>query len=189
MDIELPGLIDRARAIAVEAESAFGELSAEQLNWKPSASEWSVAQCFEHLIASNAGYFPIIEKIARGEHRPSLKERLPLLPSLFGSVVLKAVEPQGQRKFKARPDFQPSRSEINEDIVSRFLSQQQALIDHMNSTRDVDLKKTIITSPILSIVTYSLFDAYQIVVAHEQRHLAQAKRVTERDGFPNRRQR
>jgi hypothetical protein len=97
---QLPGLIDEARAVAAEAQETFGHLSAEQVNWKPHAGEWSVAQCFEHLIAINSAYFPLIRKIARGEHRPSLRERLPLLPRLFGSMVLKAVQPGAPRKFK-----------------------------------------------------------------------------------------
>jgi hypothetical protein len=184
MNPELTALIDNARAVTAEVESRFSNLSTEQLNWKPNESEWSVAQCLEHLIVSNAGYFPIVERITRGEHRPSLKERLPLLPRLFGAVVLRAVQPQTKQKLKARINFQPSRSEIGPDIVTKFQGQQQELIDHMNRTKDLDLKDTIITSPVLSIATYSLLDAYRIIVAHEQRHLAQARRVTERADFP-----
>lgn len=184
MNTELPKLIDEARAVAAETESRFGQMTTEQLNWRPSASEWSIAQCLEHLIASNTGYFPVVEKVVRGEHRPSFRERLPLLPRFFGSMVLKAVQPESRRKFKAGQRFEPSRSEIGGDIVARFKAQQQELIDHFNSSKDIDLRKTIITSPIASFATYSLLDAYKIVVAHERRHLAQAKRVTEQEGFP-----
>lgn len=184
MDPELPRLVDEARTIATEAQREFGQLTAQQLNWKPTASEWSVAQCLDHLIVSNSGYFPIAANVARGAYRTSLKERLPLLPRLFGALVLRAVQPESQRKFKASPNFQPSRSDIGSDIVGRFVSQQHELIDHINLTKDVDLRKTIITSPVASFVTYSLLDGYKIVVAHEKRHLAQARRVTQREGFP-----
>jgi DinB family protein len=185
MDAELPRLIEEARAVAAEVETSFGKLSVEQLNWKPSDSEWSVAQCFEHLIASNAGYIPLVQKIVRNEHRPSIKERLPLLPRFFGPMVLSVVQPQSKRKFKAGPGFEPSRSEIGSDIIPRFQRQQQEMIDHMNLTKDVNLRRTIVTSPVASFVTYSLLNAFKIVVAHEQRHLLQAKRVTERQGFPS----
>jgi hypothetical protein len=46
------------------------------------------------------------------------------------------------------------------------------------------LKKIIITSPVASFVTYSLLDGYKIIVAHEQRHFAQAKRVMQLSEFP-----
>jgi len=48
----------------------------------------------------------------------------------------------------------------------------------------LDLRKVIITSPVASFATYSLLDAYKILVAHERRHMTQAKRVMETDGFP-----
>ena len=179
MSNELSQLIDAAREVGSEVESHFGKLSADQLNWKPSASEWSVAQCLEHLIVSNTSYFPIVERIARGEYRPSFHERLPLLPRFFGSMVLRVVQPKSQRKFKAAANFDPTRSEVPPDVIARFKTQQDKLIDYMNNTKDVDLNK-IITSPVASIATYSLLDGYKIIVAHEQRHLAQAQRVTER---------
>lgn len=184
MNDELPGLLEDAHSVAADADKSLGHLTAEQLNWKPSASEWSVAQCLEHLIVSNVGFFPIVEKIVRGEHNPSLKERLPLLPRFFGSMVLRVVQPESQRKFKAGAKYEPSRSEIGADIVARFLTHQQEVIEHISMAKDVDLRKTIITSPIASFATYSLLDGYKIIVAHERRHLAQAKRVTEREGFP-----
>jgi hypothetical protein len=184
MNEELPQFINELGKVSSEARSNFGSLSTEQLNWKPSTEEWSVAQCLEHLIVTNKDYFPIIEKIARGDYKPKLQQRLPLLPSLFGSLILKVVQPQSKRKFKAGKAFQPSSSEISGDIVSRFEQHNKVVAAHMMSTERFDLRKIIITSPIGPFATYSLLAGYRIVVAHEQRHLAQAKRVTEREGFP-----
>jgi hypothetical protein len=33
-------------------------------------------------------------------------------------------------------------------------------------------------------MTYSLMDAYRVIVVHEQRHFQQAQRVTEEAAFP-----
>jgi hypothetical protein len=184
MNQELSQLIDQLDAVSTDARSTFGQLTTQQLNWKPSASEWSVAQCLEHLLVSNEGFIPIIDKVQRGEYKRSLKERLPVLPSVFGSLVLNAVKPETKRKLKAGKDFQPANSEIPADIVSRFETQQKQISELMNSTHELNLRQVIITSPVLGIVTYSLFDAYRIIVAHDQRHLAQAKRVMASDGFP-----
>lgn len=184
MNEELPQLIDELCAISKDARNTFCDLTAEQLNWKPAANEWSVAQCLEHLIATNSDYLPVVQKIARGEYKPTLKNRLPLLPRLFGFMVLKVVQPQTKRKFKAGVAYQPSSSTIEGDIIARFETHNKELVEHMKSTEKLNLRRIIITSPIASFATYSLFDGYRIVVAHEQRHLAQAKRVTEREGFP-----
>lgn len=184
MNEELSKLIDEAHAISAEAQTVFGHLNKEQLNWKPSPEEWSVAQCFDHLIVTNTGYFPLIKKIAGGQHKPSFKERLPLLPRAFGSIVLNAVQPQAQRKFKAVPKFQPSSSAIQGDILARFTTHQEDVVKHMRMTEKLDLRNIIITSPVMSLLTYSLWDTYKIMVAHERRHMAQAKRVMDTPGFP-----
>ena len=185
MNEELPQLIDDLRAVAADARASFGTFTPAQLNWKPSPAEWSIAQCLEHLITSNNGFLPLIKRIISGEHKASLKERLPLLPRLFGPMVLKVVQPQSQRKFKAGKDFEPSTSAINPDIIARFESQQNELANQMKLSGKLDLRKIIITSPVASFVTYSLLYAYRIVVAHDRRHVAQAKRVTNREGFPS----
>ena len=170
--------------MAGDAQNTFGSLSPEQLNWKPGADQWSIAQCLDHLIVVNSPYFPLIEKIAKGEYRTTLKERMPLLPYLFGSMILRSVQPETQRRSKAFRKFHPSGSAIDAGIVVRFKAHQQELVHCMQKTEDLKLEDIIITSPVSSFITYSLFDAYRIVVAHEQRHLAQARRVMQTEGFP-----
>ena len=184
MNEEVPKLIDEAHAIAEDAQKIFGHLGTEQLNWKPNAGQWSVAQCFEHLIVINASYFPRMEKIANGDYKASLKERLPLLPRFFGSMILKVVQPKTKRKFKADARFEPANSTIGGDIIAKFKAHQEDVIDYMKKTKRVNLRKVIITSPVASFATYSLLDAYRILVAHERRHMAQASRVMETGGFP-----
>ena len=44
--------------------------------------------------------------------------------------------------------------------------------------------EVVIASPPLAIVSYSVYDAGRILVAHARRHLQQARRVTETAGFP-----
>ena len=50
---DLYNVIDEITDIGQKVEFTFGHLSAEQINWKPSADSWSVGQCFEHLIKAN----------------------------------------------------------------------------------------------------------------------------------------
>jgi hypothetical protein len=177
-------LVGELEQIAAAARQTFGHLNVVQLNWQPSPGEWSIAQCFEHLILVNSAYFPLLRRIARGEHRPTLRERLPLLPVLFGKAVLKAVQPDATRKVQARPAFRPSSSAIDPRIIDRFVGHQVELGRHMRATADRDARAIIVTSPVMKILTYSLFDAYRIIVAHERQHLGQAERVLAEAEFP-----
>lgn len=180
----LSALFGEAESIRDEAQAAFGHLSHAQLNWKPSPQQWSVGQCFDHLILTNEPYFPLFAKIAAGEHERSLWQRVPLLPSVFGRLVLGAVSPQSARKIKARPGFLPAASDIDAQIISRFARHQEELLRLMKATEGIEVEKVIITSAISPVVIYSLLDGYRIMVTHERRHFLQAERVMGTEGFP-----
>ena len=84
---ELRSLLEELKAVADDTQKVFGGLTPAQLNWKPSAEQWSVGQCFEHLIRTNRGLLPALEQSARGEHRQTLWQRISPLSGLFGLYV------------------------------------------------------------------------------------------------------
>nr|HRK52160.1 hypothetical protein [Pyrinomonadaceae bacterium] len=49
---------------------------------------------------------------------------------------------------------------------------------------EADRQKTVVTSPFLAVFTYKLDDAFTVLIEHSKRHIRQAKRVMEADGFP-----
>ena len=176
-------MITEANKIAAETKSTFGRLSPSQLNWKPSAERWSVAQCFDHLLSSNNGYFPPIEGVLAGT-KPTFWQRMPILPGLAGKLLIKSLDPKSSRKIKAPAKFQPAQSDISASVIDDFVNQQARIVEKMKATEHLDLEKIVITSPVAAAITYSLMDAYRIIVVHEQRHFEQAKRVTEERSFP-----
>lgn len=180
---ELATVIAAANDVASDAKSVFGNLSVTQLNWKPSPDRWSVGQCFEHLITSNAAYFPVVDGVLAGRKR-TFWERMPVLPGLAAKMLIKALDPASTRKVKAPKKFQPAQSDIPGSVIDDFVAQQGQIVEKMKATEHLDLERVIITSPVASVVTYSLMDAYRIMVVHERRHFQQAKRVTEETAFP-----
>jgi DinB superfamily len=183
-DRDLSTVLAEARRLGDEMARAFGSLSAQQVNWKPSEAEWSIGQCFDHLVVSNRGFFPIVEAVLQGRRHPRLWERVPLLPRIFGRLLIATLRPDSGRKVEARPAFRPSRSEIDPGIVTRFLEQHDRLLGLMDASGRLDLDRIVVTSPVSRLVTYSLMDAYRVIVVHEQNHLLQARRVRESPGFP-----
>jgi hypothetical protein len=181
---ELDGLVAELQAVASDASKVFGGLSAVQLNWKPSAERWSVGQCFDHLIVTNRTFFPAIEKVAAGTFQSSLWGRVSPLSGFFGRLILKALDPERGRKTKAPRVFEPSQSEVAADVIKQFEAHQGELSARIRATAGADLRGLKVTSPVSPVATYSLLDAYRIVVAHERKHFAQARRVTQSEGFP-----
>jgi hypothetical protein len=183
-DRELGGMLDELRAVGDDARKVFGRLSPAQLNWKPSAEQWSVGQCFDHLIKTNRCFFPDIERVAAGAYRSSLWGRVSPLSGFFGRLILKSLDPEKGRKTKAPRVFEPASSDVAEDVIEQFAAHQEELSGRMRATAGADLRGLKVTSPVSPVATYSLLDAYRIVVAHERKHFEQARRVTRAEGFP-----
>ena len=182
---ELEQLQAEIRSVAEQTQNEFGTLRAGQLNWKPAPESWSVAQCFDHLITSNKGYFSIVKSVVAGEKKTRFLERVPILPTIWSKALISSLDPKTGRKLKAPAAFQPSTSDLPDSIIQDFVSQQSRVAEAMDSAKSVDADRIVITSPAASFVTYTLLDAFRIIVVHEQRHLRQAISVKASANFPN----
>jgi len=177
-------IVNELEEIGTNARQTFGRLSPTQLNWKSSAEAWSVGQCFEHLIKINAAFFPQIESIIKGEKTPKFWERYSPFSKFFGNLLFKSVSPEAKRKLKAPKAATPTASLVSASIIVDFVNHQAELIDRVRQTESLNPKSIIITSPFIKAITYSLFDAYRIIVTHEKRHFEQAVRVAHEAAFP-----
>ena len=175
-----------AESIASDAQSFFGGLDAKQLNWKPSADAWSVAQCLEPLNKINRAYYPTFDQLLKGEYRHRLLHHVPILPRLFGGIMIEQLSPEVRKKYKAPPSARPAASSVDPSIVETFVTQQRETLAKMRALETRRPAKTVITSPFAAGIVYSLLDSFRLIVAHERRHFAQARRVMETDGFPER---
>jgi len=170
--------------ITKKVQAEFGRLSAAQLNWKPAEDKWSIGQCLDHLIKTNQQYFPLFEAISQGRKKKSFWGSLPGLPGFWGRMMLKGLAASSNKKFKAPAVFKPSSSNIPGSIVSDFVQHQQELTRLIKATATVNHDKTIVTSPVSPVITYSLKDCVNICAIHEERHYLQAKRVIQQKNFP-----
>ncbi len=181
---EVGGLVAELQALAADAAELFGGLSPAQLNWKPSPAQWSVGQCFDHLIRTNECFFTDMRKVAAGEYRAGLWARVSPFSGLVAGYILGALDPSKGRRIKAPRVFRPAESDVGADVIERFGRNLSEAADLMRATGGADLRRTVLTSPASALATYSLLDAYRIVVAHGRRHFEQARKVTEAEGFP-----
>jgi hypothetical protein len=182
MNDRIQSVISDLESISEDARASFGGLTSRQLNWKPAAKSWGVAQCLEHLITINSLYFPIFEKMRVGNVSNSFWEKYSPFSGFFGRFLIKGLGPENPKKMKTSKKAYPSSSEIDGGIVERFREHQRQLAGHIGKiSPELDLK-TMLTSPLAGFVTYSLDDCLTILVVHERRHLLQAKRVMESFG-------
>lgn len=90
---------------------------------------------------------------------------------------LNAVEPVRKKKMKTFPIWEPTASQVTDDILGQFEKHQTELKRQIETAKDLIEKGTIISSPANKNIVYKLETAFDIIVSHEQRHLEQAKEV------------
>jgi hypothetical protein len=86
-------------AVAADTQATFGRLDSRQLNWRPDASRWSTAQCLEHLLTANRLMVQSAREALDGAKPPTIWQRLPVLPGMFGRMLIRSQAPQATRKF------------------------------------------------------------------------------------------
>jgi hypothetical protein len=170
--------------VARETQSTFGGFDARQLNWRPGAARWSVAQCFEHLLLANRLMFKAAEDALNDTAPRTIWRRLPVLPGVLGRMLVRSQAPSTARRFTASPEAQPATSDISADIIQRFVEQHRNAAVRVQALDEQDAARTIMTSPFIRVITYSVLDGWRLVFAHDRRHFEQARRVTLSPEFP-----
>jgi len=156
-----------------DAVKTFQNLSVETL-MKPSVQGgWSIAQCLWHLNSYGDYYLP---KIAAGlaKNYPVSRE---FRSTWFGDYFTRIMKPGAQmKKFKAFKNHVPP-SDIDADkVVATFIQQQELLLKYLTQARHTDMDRVRIPISILKWVKLKLGDVFQFIIAHNERHLQQAKR-------------
>jgi hypothetical protein len=187
--VDFPRLtLDQVRAeldrTVADVRGTFGPLDGRQLNWRPHATSWSVAQCFDHLINANREMCQAIALAGDPAGPRTIWQRLPFVPGLFGRVMVSSQAPTVTRKFKAPKTATPSASEIDARVLDRFAAGQREVDTLAGTFSGHDPARIIMVSPFVRFITYSVLDGFRLIAAHERRHFEQARRVLQAGAFP-----
>lgn len=168
-----------------EARVLVAGLSGDQLSWTSAPDRWSIAQCLDHLAATSKAFEPYLTTaIKRGSEKWPVRSPVPYRPSWVGGWLIKQVVPEAMRRVPSPKVFRPSHSRRIENVLEKFLKQQDEFLGIVSAAEGLDYNKTRLRSPVTPLMRYSLADAFVVTVVHGWRHLAQARRVRETAGFP-----
>ncbi len=183
MDERITQITSALKQVADDTRASFGGLTPEQLNWKPRPDGWSIGQCFEHIIKTNEQFYAEFDKLASGNRKNTFFQNYSPFTGMMGRFLIRAVSEDSKKAKAPSKDIVPP-SDVSGDIVDRFASHIDEVNRKVEACAAADRKKTVVGSPFLSVFTYTLDDAYTVLVEHTKRHFRQAKRVTEAEGFP-----
>lgn len=170
----LKKLEDRVEEHISETIALFQNRSEDFLNMPSATGGWSIAQCLDHLNSYGDFYLPHIEKQMLNSEDANVAE---FTSTWFGAYFTKMMDPEtGKKKYKAMKGHIPA-SDLNAaNVVGEFLRQQELIMSYLRQARKKDLNKIKIPISISKLIKLRLGDVFQFLIAHNERHMQQARR-------------
>ena len=184
MDSQIEGLTLQVQAATQDVPGLVGGLAGDQFNWVPAPGRWSIGQCLEHLNITTERYLPVFSKAIAEARASGRTSQVPLTLGFFERWFLQSMEPPARMKFKAPKAFVATTPLPVEATVARWNTLQAAFSDCIRSAEGLDFRRVKVRSQ-FGPISFSLGGTFLILLAHERRHLWQAKEVRTDGGFPN----
>src|SRR5688500_14265679 len=151
-------------------------LTPEQLDFKPDANSWSVAECVEHLAISENNLFGFCQMSLQQPADPSKRSEV----KMSDDAVVKMISDR-TAKMKTSDAFEPSgKFGSFQSALTEFKTKRDNNINYIKTTSD-DLRNHYNDFP------FGKIDAYQTILfmaAHSKRHIAQIEEVMKNPNFP-----
>ena len=170
--------------ISADADALVAPLSDGQFAWQPAPDTWSVAQCIEHLNATARQYLPMLDEGIADAIWRGLYGAGPYAYNWVGRSLVYLVEPTTRFRAKAPKAFRPKPGRPRHDVIAAFCAYQVQYIDRLCQANGLDLERARVASPAARWIRMPLGSGFAMMVAHERRHLAQARRVLAAEGYP-----
>jgi DinB superfamily len=159
-------------------------LTEPQFNWRPAPDEWSVEECLAHLTMVGQWEVVAIEQAIDDARSRGLTGSGPFHYGTIERFIVDAsgVGPDGRarRPFPAPRRFIPVHNQPITAIVPTFQHLQLQLLIQLDRAEGLHLSRVKVKTPISRFLKLSLGSMFAQIVAHEQRHMAQARRVRDK---------
>ncbi|TRX62662.1 DinB family protein [Fulvivirga sp. M361] len=174
-DDERTKAIDYLKNTESELYEAIKGLTSEQLNYKSSEENWSIAECVEHIAISEKLIFGIVESALQAT--PAKKEN----PAMTDEQIMGFIVDR-TNKVKTRPEFEPKKSFGSyQATLKEYKKLRKEHISFIKRTKE-DLRGHYYEFP------FGMTDTYQVVLfmsGHSMRHVNQIKEIKAQADFPS----
>lgn len=176
--------IDHFRAqferISAEADALVAPLRDAQFAWQPAPGSWSVAQCIDHLNSTAREYLPMMDEGIADAIRRGLYAAGPYTYNWIGRTIVWMFQPETRLRSRAPKAFLPPVGRPRHDVMAAFRAYQVQYIDRLRQANGLDLARARVASPVTRWIRMPLGSSFAMTIAHERRHLQQARRVIEK---------
>ncbi|MDX6404793.1 MAG: hypothetical protein QOH70_2248 [Blastocatellia bacterium] len=177
MHLQLVNLADKFDLASDLVRHLVDGLSIEQLTLQLDPRQWCIAACLVHLNLSSETFLTVIAHASDDAHRNGVVGGGPYKMDLRGRAVRWILRPPAQVKFSTNSALEPSIIGPIENILPRFLTLQRELQNSIEQVDGLDLNRIVVLSPFSKHVRYNLYSCFEVIQAHQLRHVWQAEHV------------
>lgn len=171
-----------------DTDELLAGVSDAQFNWRPEPHRWSVAECLGHLNVTGTAYLRALDRAISEARSRGLTGGGAFRSGLLGGWMTRSMEPPPRMKMKApKSILPPAPDRPLATVREEFMALQDEMERRLRDAEGLDLTRARVTSPVASFLRVRLGDAFGFLLAHERRHLWQARRVRDEPGFAQQR--
>lgn len=160
----------------IAAASHLQSADPVKLNYCPEEGSWSAAQVLEHLNAYCRHYLPLIEK---SMIHISKETSAWFISGFWGNYFTRMMMPKNvyeiKNKMKTAKNYTPDKGANVEAVFREFIQHQNKLLQLLDVARRRNLDSIRIPVTVTRLIRLKLGDMFRFLIAHEQRHMIQAR--------------
>ena len=176
---EVDAFREQFEQLSLEADAFAASLSDTQFYWRRAPGAWSVAECLEHLNVTARLYLASLDEGIADAIRRGLYGSGPFRYLWTGRLLTWSQAPPPRLRVNAPRSFQPAPARPRHEIMAAFRAYQVQYIDRLRQANGLDLGRARVNSPAGAWLPMSLGSGFALMVAHERRHLWQARQTME----------
>jgi hypothetical protein len=182
---DLQQVLDEIEQADRAADALVSALTEAQCQWQPDGGRsWSVAQCLEHLAATNIVYGDAMRRGVEEARRRGWNAYTPLKPGFFGRKFVSSMEPPVRRRARAPGQVRPRSPLTRAEILGRYHDAHARVMQTIRDAAAIDPNRATFPNPFFRMVRVKVATGMQVIAAHDRRHLWQAQQVIARPDFP-----
>ena len=172
-----------------QMEAVVAGLTPAQANFKPGPKKWSINECLDHINIGNRLYADKLEQHLQKARDKGLNGAEPYgRGTLLGRFILNNLRQGAKAKKVPAPGaFKPKTSEHKlSDVTAQFRTHATRLAEIAEQSDGLALGRIKFTTPAAPVGRVTASQAFEMMHLHTHRHLAQAGRVKDAEGYPRR---
>ncbi len=160
----------------IAAAEAMQGLDKIKLSYPLTEGRWTAVQAIEHLNIYNRYYLPAIEKaMNEGQQERSAWFNSGRMGDYFTKMMKPTNVYQVKNKMKTPKGYHPPAALHSETVIKEFIDQQHRMLQLLDRARQYNLNNIRVPISISKLIRLKLGDTFRFLVAHEQRHMIQAR--------------